>query len=114
MLGENIKNLRKSKGFSQEELATKLNVVRQTVSKWEKGLSVPDSEMLIKIAAELEVNTNVLLGESSVVSEATELQALKEKLEMLTEQFVAHDKKRRKIWRAICQQTNSYAFIVRL
>lgn len=41
MLNENIKNLRKAKGLSQEELAIKLNVVRQTVSKWEKGLSVP-------------------------------------------------------------------------
>lgn len=48
MLNENIRNLRKSKGMSQEELAVKLNVVRQTLSKWEKGLSVPDSEMLIK------------------------------------------------------------------
>lgn len=50
MLNENLRNLRKSKGISQEELAIKLNVVRQTISKWEKGLSVPDSEMLIKIA----------------------------------------------------------------
>lgn len=39
MLNENIKNLRKAKGLSQEELAVKLNVVRQTVSKWEKGVS---------------------------------------------------------------------------
>lgn len=45
MLSENIKTIRKSKGLSQEELAVKVNVVRQTVSKWEKGLSVPDSEM---------------------------------------------------------------------
>ena len=37
MLNENIRNLRKAKGLSQEELAIKLNVVRQTVSKWEKG-----------------------------------------------------------------------------
>ena len=48
MLIENLKAVRKSKGLSQEELAIKLNVVRQTISKWEKGLSVPDSEMLIK------------------------------------------------------------------
>ena len=42
MLNENIKNLRKAKGLSQEELAIKLHVVRQTLSKWENGLSVPD------------------------------------------------------------------------
>ena len=39
MLSENIKTLRKSKGLSQQELAVKLNVVRQTVSKWEQGVS---------------------------------------------------------------------------
>lgn len=52
MLNENIKRIRKSKGLSQEELAIKLNVVRQTVSKWENGLSVPDSSMLIILANE--------------------------------------------------------------
>lgn len=50
MLNKNIKALRKAKGLSQEELAIKLNVVRQTVSKWEKGLSVPDAGMVIQIA----------------------------------------------------------------
>lgn len=49
MLKENLKTIRKAKGLSQEELAIKLNVVRQTISKWEQGLSVPDSEMLTKI-----------------------------------------------------------------
>ena len=53
MLSENIKTIRKSKGLSQEELAVKVNVVRQTVSKWEKGLSVPDSEMLISLSEAL-------------------------------------------------------------
>ncbi len=62
MLGENIRILRKNKGFTQEELAIKLNVVRQTVSKWEKGLSVPDAEMLQKIADTLEVDIKQLLG----------------------------------------------------
>ena len=54
MLNENIKALRKSKGLSQQELAVKLNVVRQTVSKWEQGLSVPDSDMLVAISEVLE------------------------------------------------------------
>lgn len=54
MLNENLKSLRKSKGLSQQELAVKLNVVRQTVSKWEQGLSVPDSDMLISISEALE------------------------------------------------------------
>ena len=64
MLNENIKKLRKAKGLSQEELAIKLNVVRQTVSKWENGLSVPDSSMLISLAEELDTSVSILLGES--------------------------------------------------
>lgn len=62
MLNENIRILRKNKGLTQEELAARLNVVRQTVSKWEKGLSVPDAEMLQKIAEVLETNVSQLLG----------------------------------------------------
>ena len=62
MLNENIKSIRKSKGLSQEELAIKLNVVRQTVSKWEKGYSVPDAEMLKKIAETLDTEVSQLLG----------------------------------------------------
>ena len=50
MLSENIKAIRKAKGLSQQELAVKLNVVRQTISKWEQGLSVPDSDMLISLS----------------------------------------------------------------
>ena len=58
MLNENIRNLRKAKGLSQEELAIKLNVVRQTVSKWEKGLSVPDSSLLVSLAEELDTSVS--------------------------------------------------------
>lgn len=86
MLAENIKRLRKSKGISQEELAIKLNVVRQTVSKWENGLSVPDSGMLISLADELDTSVSVLLGEDVPETlETTEgdLKILSEKLETI-------------------------------
>lgn len=69
MPNENIKAIRESKGLSQEELAIKLNVVRQTISKWEQGLSVPDSEMLISISKELEAPVNLLFGEAVIESE---------------------------------------------
>lgn len=101
MLYENIKNLRKSKGFSQEELAQKLNVVRQTISKWEKGTSVPDSEMLIKIAEELDTSVNVLLGETVAPDEIAELRAIAAKLEILNEQLSKRNEHRRKIWRIV-------------
>ena len=100
MFSENFKKLRKSSGLSQEELAVKLCVVRQTVSKWENGLSVPDSQMLIKIAQVLETSVNVLLGEEVNVEEA-ELKALSEKLEILNAQITAKNERNRKIWRTV-------------
>ena len=63
MLGENLKALRKQRGMSQEVMAQQLNVVRQTVSKWEQGLSVPDAQMLTRIAELFEVPVSSLLGE---------------------------------------------------
>ena len=76
MLNENIKSIRKSKGLSQEELAVKLNVVRQTISKWEQGLSVPDSDMLISISEVLETPVSTLLGETISESKAADLRAI--------------------------------------
>lgn len=65
MLGENIRALRKARGLSQQELAERLHVVRQTVSKWEQGLSVPDADMLVRLAECLEVSVEELLGAQS-------------------------------------------------
>lgn len=62
-LNEKLKALREEKGLSQEELAIKLNVVRQTISKWEKGLSTPDAEMLVQLAAVYDTTVGALLGE---------------------------------------------------
>lgn len=87
MLNENIKRLRKAKGLSQEELAIKLNVVRQTVSKWENGLSVPDSSMLILLADELDVSVSALLGESISEPDSDNLKSISEKLEVINLQL---------------------------
>ena len=76
MLNENIKNLRKAKGLSQEELAIKLNVVRQTVSKWENGLSVPDSSMLISLADALDTSVSELLGEVTIKHDTDDIKAI--------------------------------------
>lgn len=83
MLNENIKTIRKSKGLSQEELAIKLNVVRQTISKWEKGLSVPDSEMLISLSEILETPVSTLLGETVTETKTDDLKVISEKLEAI-------------------------------
>ena len=92
MLSENIKNLRKAKGLSQEELAIKLNVVRQTLSKWENGLSVPDSSMLIALAENLDTSVSTLLGETITESPADDLKAISEKLEVINLQLLERKK----------------------
>lgn len=92
MLKENIKRLRKLKGLSQEELAIKLNVVRQTVSKWENGLSVPDSSMLIVLADELDISVSTLLGESVSESASDDLKIISEKLEVINLQLAKKSK----------------------
>ena len=95
MLNENIKAIRKSKGLSQEELAIKLNVVRQTISKWETGLSVPDSDMLVSISKALETPVSTLLGETVVESKVDDIKALSEKLEIINLQLAQRKNKRR-------------------
>lgn len=97
MLNENIKTIRKSKGLSQEELAFRLNVVRQTVSKWENGLSVPDSDMLISISEALETPVSILLGESLAEAEPNDLKSISEKLEFINAQLAHRKIMRRKM-----------------
>ena len=95
MLNENIKAIRKSKGLSQQDLADKLNVVRQTISKWEQGLSVPDSDLLIVLSEALETPVSTLLGETVAEIEADEIKALSEKLEIINLQFARRKAMRR-------------------
>lgn len=97
MLNENIKTIRKSKGLSQEELAIKLNVVRQTVSKWENGLSVPDSDLLISLSEALETPVSTLLGETVAAPEVDDLKAISEKLEVINLQLAQRKAARRKM-----------------
>lgn len=97
MLNENIKALRKSKGLSQQELAVKLNVVRQTISKWEQGLSVPDSDLLIALSEALETPVSTLLGENVLESEVDAVKALSEKLEIINLQFARRKAMRKAI-----------------
>lgn len=99
MLNENIKACRKAKGLSQEELAVKINVVRQTISKWEQGLSVPDSDMLIALSDALETPVSTLLGETVSETPADDLKALAEKLEVINLQLAKEKDARRRTLR---------------
>lgn len=97
MLNENMKAIRKSKGLSQQELAVRLNVVRQTISKWEQGLSVPDSDMLISISEVFETPVSTLLGENVIASEVDDLKAISAKLEVINLQLAQRKTTRKKI-----------------
>lgn len=105
MLSDNIKILRKKKGYSQETLAEQLHVVRQTISKWEKGISVPDAVMLDRMAELFEVPMSVLLGGGLEVEEEqpSELNEIAQQLAVLNDQLVQQAVRRRKVIR--------YAFV---
>lgn len=98
MLAENLKKIRKDKGYTQEILAEKLNVVRQTVSKWEKGLSLPDVDMLSKIANVLETNVNILLDGQITTTDQSEIV---KQLAKINEQLTIKNRRYKKIMKTI-------------
>ena len=118
MLNQNIKSLRKQKGYTQETFAQELNVVRQTVSKWEKGYSVPDALMLEKIAELFEVSVSELLGEEEIkADEKTDLEQISEQLSLLNNQFakeLARKRRNRKIALIVLAGIAALALIVAL
>ena len=99
MFNENLKIIRKAKGYTQEELAIKIHVVRQTISKWEKGLSVPDADMLSKLADVLEINVSELLG--SEIKEETNKNEVSELLAKISEQLALMNRRHKRIWKVI-------------
>ena len=99
MLAENLKALRKAKGLSQEELAARLHVVRQTVSKWEKGRSVPDAELLVRLAEELDTTPAALLGPE--VPPEAEGGGTAEQLGRIAEQLAIKNRRARRIWKIV-------------
>ncbi|HBM75440.1 MAG TPA: XRE family transcriptional regulator [Clostridiaceae bacterium] len=103
MFSENLKNLRKQKGLSQEELAERLHVVRQTVSKWEKGLSVPDADLLIRIAEIFETSVSTLLGATveSTAQSPDDKNIIAQKLEQLNAHLAEKNRRSRHIWKVV-------------
>lgn len=99
MFGENLKTLRKQKGYSQEELATRLHVVRQTISKWEKNLSVPDADTLIRIAEIFEVSVSELLGVH--IEEDKSIGEVAQQLSRINEQLAIKNRRAHRIWKTI-------------
>ena len=100
MFHENLKALRKDRGLPQEELAVRLNVVRQTISKWEKGLSVPDAAMLIRLAEVLDTTVSRLLG-ADVPEDEADRDRLAEQLARINEQLAVRNRRGRFILRLV-------------
>ena len=98
MFAENLKKIRKDKGYTQEILAEKLNVVRQTVSKQEKGLSLPDVDMLSKIANVLETDVNILLDGQITTTDQSEIV---KQLAKINEQLTIKNRRYKKIMKTI-------------
>lgn len=98
MFAENLKKIRKDKGYTQETLAEKLNVVRQTVSKWGKGLSLPDVDMLSKIVNVLETDVNILLDGQITTTDQSEIV---KQLAKINEQLTIKNRRYRKIMKTI-------------
>ena len=66
---ENLNRLRKEKGWSQEELGNRLNVSRQTVSKWELGSTTPELNKLMELSRIFQVSIDELVGSSNAPAE---------------------------------------------
>lgn len=99
MFSENLKNYRKAKGYTQEELAERIHVVRQTVSKWEMGLSVPDVELLQRLAEALDVDVAKLLGETVTTEETSDAVAIQ--LARIADQMAIRNRRWKRVLKII-------------
>lgn len=104
MLGRNIKVYRQKKGYTQEEVASRLHVTRQTISKWEKNYSVPDAELLVRLAEVLDVSTGQLLEKNveENTETTTEMQdAYADQLAHIAEQMAIKNRRSKRIWKTV-------------
>ena len=99
MLGENIAALRKQRGMTQQSLADALFVTRQTISKWEKNLSVPDADVLVRLADALDTTVQTLLGQPEEASaEPADIAAA---LNRINDQLAIQNRRRSRIWKVV-------------
>lgn len=112
MLQENIRAFRQKKGMTQEELASRLHVVRQTVSKWEKGLSVPDAELLIRLAEVLDVSVAQLLGGEAETATEEKPDAMIEQLSRINEQLAIKNRRAKRLWKIVAWILGAIAVLI--
>ena len=100
MLQENLRTLRKARGLSQEDLARQLHITRQTLSKWENGQSVPDAQLLLRLAEILDVPVSELLG-GPMEAAGEDVDAVARQLERLNALLAERNRRSRRIWRVV-------------
>lgn len=100
MLNENLAKVRKERGLTQEALSVKLNVVRQTISKWEKGTAVPDADTLCRIADALDVSVSTLLGDSEH-EDKIDTASIVESLAQINEQIAIRNRRAANTWKVL-------------
>ncbi len=100
MLSENIAALRKKQGMSQQSLADAVFVTRQTISKWEKNLSVPDADALLRLADALDTTVQSLLGqpEETQTPPPSDIAAA---LSRINDQLAIQNRRRARVWKVI-------------
>ncbi len=100
MLSENIVALRKKQGMSQQSLADAVFVTRQTISKWEKNLSVPDADALARLADALDTTVQALLGqpEDSATPPPSDIAAA---LSRINDQLAIQNRRRSRVWKVV-------------
>ncbi len=97
--GALIAQLRKEQGLTQKQLAEQLHISDRTISKWERGMSVPDSEQLIKIAVILETTVSELLG--TQVENEEEPNRLAKELSRINTQLAIRNHRTRRVLKII-------------
>lgn len=102
MLNENLARVRKEHGLTQEALAAKLNVVRQTISKWENGTAVPDADTLCKIADTLDVSVAELLGKPAREGENLDHASIAGALAEINEQLAIRNRRSGNVLKIVC------------
>ena len=100
MLNENLSRIRRERGLTQESLAIKLNVVRQTISKWENGTAVPDADMLCRISDALDVSIAELLGSPEHVDKM-DITAIAKSLAEINQQLAVRNRRSHNVLKAI-------------
>ena len=100
LLNENLSRIRRERGLTQESLAIKLNVVRQTISKWENGTAVPDADTLCRIADALDASVAELLG-SLERENKMDMTAIAKSLAEINEQLAVRNKRSNNVLKVI-------------